>query len=77
MVEFNYWGETIVLALIYSTIIIIPCILVGLLGRKMINKLGYFPSKTPAIQMSIFLQLVVIEFATFGMLMGFYHFFSS
>ena len=77
MIEFNLWGESFIFAIVYAVLIIVPCILVVLLGRKMINQLGYFPTRTPIIQMSIFLKLVIVEVVTFVLLIGFYHFFAG
>jgi len=68
MVEFDLWAETFIFASIFSVIVIVPCILVAIVGSKMIQKLGLYPTKTPTIQMSIFMQLMVIEVCTFGAL---------
>ncbi|MCA9400769.1 MAG: hypothetical protein KC713_04020 [Candidatus Omnitrophica bacterium] len=75
MQEFNLWIESFYFSLIYSVIIIIPCIIVGLLGKRMIDRLGTYPSRTPSIQLSVFIWLVVVEIVTFTALIGFYRFF--
>lgn len=77
MVPFDLWGPSLVLALIYSAIIIIPCILVALVGRKLIYQLGQYPSKSPITLMDIYLQLVALEIITFIFLIGFYHVFAD
>lgn len=77
MVDFDLWKESFIFALVYGGIIIIPCVLVALIGKKMIDRLGKHPSRTPVIQMSIFLPLVAIEIATFACLIGFYKIFSG
>ena len=77
MLEFDLWKETFVFAVVYSFIILVPCVLVAFVGRGMIERLGRFPTKTPFIQMSIFFQLVIIEAFTFFGLIGFYQFFTS
>ncbi len=46
---------------IFFVLILIPTMGVGYLGYKLISKLGRYPSKTPAIQLSILVKLVVIE----------------
>ena len=71
MIPFNLWSESLVFAVIFTFIVLVPCILVTFMGKKMIHQLGQYPSKTPAIQMSIFVQLVVIEIVTFTLLTGF------
>ena len=77
MVEFNLWKETFILVLIFSPLIIIPCILVAIIGRKMIDQLGTYPTQTPVIQVKVISKLVVIEAITFACLIGFYQFFTS
>ena len=75
--KFEYWGEGVAFILIFLGIIAVPCVGVALIGYRMLNKLGHFPSKTPAIQMSIFLKLIVIEVISFAMILFFYKIFSS
>lgn len=77
MRKFDQWTEAFVFCAIFAGIIIIPCALIGLIGRNMINKLGRYPSKTPAIQMSVLFQLFVIEIIGFVGLIGFYNFFAE
>lgn len=77
MIAFDLWTESFIFALIYSVLVIVPCILVTLLGRKMIDELGRFPSKTPVIQVNVFYKLVVVESMTFIFLIGFYHILSG
>ena len=77
MVEFNLWRESFIFASVYSFIIIVPCILVAILGKKMINQLGNYPTQTPYIQLDIVLQLIIIEIVTFTLLIGFLQFFSE
>ena len=77
MVDFNFWIESFILWIIFGILIIVPCVLVALIGRKMIEQLGMFPSQTPAIHMSVVYKLVIIEVITFTLLMIFYQFFRS
>ena len=77
MVEFDLWSQALIFALVYVPIVLVPCVLVCLMGRKMIDQLGMHPSQTPIIQMSIFWKLVSVEIITFTCLIGFYQFFSS
>jgi hypothetical protein len=76
MVAFDLWKEAFVFGVIYAVIITIPCVIAGIMGVKMINQLGTYPSKTPFIQMSIFFKLVLLEIVTFTLLVGFYHVFT-
>ncbi len=77
MVEFNLWFESFVFCAIYSFIIITSCIFAGILGCKMFDRLGQYPTKTPIIQMELFLPFIILEILTFGALLGFYNAFSS
>ncbi len=58
--------------LIFYIIILIPCIGVGWVGFRMITRLGRYPSKSRAIQMSVLLQLLVIEVVSFSLIVGFF-----
>ena len=57
---------------IFLVLIAIPCIGVAWLGTKMINQLGRYPSKTPAIQLSVVLKLTVLEIGSWTMLLLFF-----
>ena len=67
------WGPGIALIMIFLVLMAVPCTGAALLGYKMINKLSYFPSKTPAIQKSILVKLIIIEIISLTLLMLFYH----
>ncbi|MDP8213359.1 MAG: hypothetical protein P9X22_08770 [Candidatus Zapsychrus exili] len=75
MVEFNLWSESFIFSAMFSVIIIIPCIIIAALGKRTIESMGRYPSKTPTIQMGILIQLVVVEIITFLSLTVFYIFF--
>ncbi len=77
MIEFDLWAESFIFGLIYTVIVIVPCIIVAIMGRNMLNRLGTYPSQTPAIQMSILVRLVLLEIVTFALLILFYHIFSA
>ena len=74
--HFEYWYEAFIFIGIFSFLMLVPCVGVAVIGYKMIQKLGHFPSKTPAIQMSIVLQLVLTEVVAFTLIMIFYQIFS-
>ncbi len=76
MLPFNLWGESFIFCSVYTILIAIPCVLVTIFGREMIEQLGRYPTKTPIIQMSIFWKLVVTEVVTFTLLITFFHVFS-
>ena len=77
MVLFNLWGESFIFLSVYALIILIPCGLITIIGRRMISELGRYPSRSPSIHMSILFKLVIIEVATFASLLGFFKIFSK
>jgi len=48
----------------------IPCIAIAWLGSKFFDQIGRYPSKTPAIQLSIVLKLAVIEVGAFTLILA-------
>ena len=77
MVQFDYWIESLIFWIFYAIIIIVPCVIIALMGRKMIAQLGLYPSRTPSIQMSVCYKLIIVEVITFTLLIAFYHFFEG
>ncbi len=77
MIRFDLWSESLIFAAVYFVIIIVPCVLVAILGRKLIHQIGLYPSRTPILQMGVFWQLVLVEIFTFALLIGFFQFFTS
>ena len=75
--HFEYWNEGLLFITIMLVLISVPCISVAIIGYQMITKLGRYPSKTPEIQMSIFIKLVVIESISFGFIYIFYKIFAT
>ena len=77
MIEFDLWAESFIFGLVYTVIVVVPCVIVAIIGRNMINRLGTYPSQTPVIQMSILIRLVLLEIVTFALLLLFYHIFAA
>lgn len=77
MVAFDLWSESFIFIGFFAVIVIIPCVIVTLIGRGLINRLGQYPSKTPVIQLSIIIPLILTELFTFVLFIGFYQFFTS
>jgi len=65
-------GVALIFILFYWTVILIPAVGTCWIGRSLINRLGRWPSKTPAIQMSILFKLVVLEVVSFTLLLAFF-----
>ena len=70
--RYEYWNTGILLIIGFLFLMTIPCISVAVIGYRMLTKLGQYPSKTPEIQMSIWLKLLIIEVFSFGMIYIFY-----
>ena len=75
--KFDLWYESFIFAAIFSVIILIPCVLIAMMGKSLINKLGRYPSNTPVLQMGVAIQFCVIVIFTFAALIGFYQFFAN
>lgn len=54
--------------LIFWVVMLIPCVGISWIGKNLIEQLGRYPSKTPAIQMSVLFKLVVIEVVSMTLL---------
>ena len=57
---------------IFFVLVLIPCIGIAWIGTRLINKLGRYPSKTPAIQLSVVLQLAVLEIGSWTLILLFF-----
>lgn len=56
----------------FFILITIPCVGVAWLGKSLIDKLGTYPSKTPAIQVDMVIKLAFLEVVSFALLLGFF-----
>ena len=48
------WMMSLVFCAIFAVIVWVPCIIIAIMGRKMIIRIGQSPSQTPAIQLGVF-----------------------
>ena len=58
--------------IVFTVLIAVPCVGVAWIGTKLINQLGRYPSKTPAIQLSVILQLTILEITSWTMMLLFF-----
>lgn len=65
-------GAAVIFVGIFFLLITIPCIGVSWLGSRLINKLGTYPSKTPAIQMSIIFKLIFLQVVSWTLILLFF-----
>jgi len=61
-----------VFMLVFWALMLIPCVGVGWLGKRLIEDLGRYPSKTPAIQTGILFKLAIIEIVSVSLILSFF-----
>lgn len=75
--HFQYWSEGLTLISLMFFIVSVPCIAVAVLGTRLIDHIGQYPSKSAKMQMSVCIQLLVVEIFSFLMLALFFKVFSD
>ena len=65
-------SAVVVFVIIFAVLIAVPCTGIAWLGKKLIDNLGKYPSKTPMIQTSIIFKLAFIEIVSFTLLLLFF-----
>ena len=63
----------LILLAMFTFVITVPCVGIAILGYKLMDKIGRYPSKTPAFQTNIVVKLFILEIIAFGMLSVLYH----
>ncbi|MGE0269563.1 MAG: hypothetical protein AB7S78_14025 [Candidatus Omnitrophota bacterium] len=71
------WIFSLVFCAVFAVIVLVPCVIIAIYGRKVIEKMGQYPSQIPVIQMQIFMPLIILGAVTFASLIGFYNVFSG
>ncbi len=66
-----HWLEGLIFLSVFSVVVGAPCIAIGIIGTRMINELGNFPSKAASIQLSAIWKVAVVELVAFTLLAGF------
>jgi TRAP-type C4-dicarboxylate transport system permease small subunit len=64
-------SSAIIFMVVFYVLILLPCVGIGWLGYDLLTRLGKYPSKTPAIQMSVLFKLVVIEIVSLTLILAF------
>jgi len=75
--HFQYWHEGLVFIGCFFVMVGLPCLLTAILGTKLIDSLGQWPSRSARLQIGICIQLLFVEIITFVMLATFYRVFSD
>ena len=64
--------EMIIFMGIFFWLIFIPCAGIAWIGKKLIDRIGRYPSRTPALQTQVIFKLTVIEVVSLTLLLGFF-----
>ncbi len=75
--HFQYWREGWVFIAAMFFIVGVPCVAVAVLGTRLINHIGRYPTKSAQLQMGVCIQLLLVEIFSFSMLAIFFHVFSD
>lgn len=62
--------QAMILLLLILFSVGLPSVGAGWLGKHMIDNIGRYPSRTPAIQMGLLIKLVVLEVVSFTLLLA-------
>ena len=71
------WVGSLIFVGIWLVIIGLPCFCMAIIGKKLIDRIGYYPSQAPVIQMKYLVPLLFLEATTFLLLVGFYKLFQG
>ena len=75
--RFQFWHEGLIFIGCFFVMVGLPCLLTAILGTKLIDNLGQWPSRSARLQIGICIQLLLVEIFTFAMLAAFYRVFSD
>jgi hypothetical protein len=75
--RFQYWQEGLFFIGCFFVMVGLPCLLTAILGTKLIDSLGQWPSRSAKLQLGICIQLLLVEIFAFSMLAVFYRIFSD
>ena len=75
--HFEYWHEGLVFIGCFFVMVGFPCLMVGLLGPKLIDEIGNWPTRAARAQMKMIIPLLFVEVVSFCMLALFFQVFSD
>ncbi len=73
---FGYWKEGLTFIGMFLFVVGFACFWVALIGSKMINDIGNFPTRSNQLQFAAAWKLILVEIVAFALLVLFYHFFT-
>lgn len=71
---FKHWFQGIEMIALFLIVVALPCFLIGLWGSRMINDLGNFPTHSTQIQIAAGWKILLVEIASFLLLIGLFIF---
>ena len=71
------WAEIIVFFGWFASVMSIPCLVIAIMGRKMLFQLGQFPSQKAPILMKFTIKLFFLEVVSFAALFWFYFYYQT
>ncbi|MFH0753710.1 MAG: hypothetical protein V2A70_04015 [Candidatus Omnitrophota bacterium] len=77
MDSFQFWNEGLKFIGVVLVVVTVPCVAVAVLGTRLINHIGQYPSKSARLQMAVCLQLLAVMIVSFSMLALFFRVFSD
>jgi hypothetical protein len=75
--HFQYWTEGLTFIGVMLFVVGVPCVAVAVLGTKLIDHIGQYPTKSAKLQMIVCVQLLAVEIFSFLMLALFFKVFSD
>ena len=75
--HFRYWTEGLIFIFIFLFIVGVPCFLIAVIGSRLTNSLGLFPTRSAKLQLAVVWQLLLVEIVSFIMLALFFRIFSD
>ena len=73
--KFQFWHEGFIFIGLFLVMIGVPCFFTAMLGTRLIDNLGQYPTHSAKTQMGICVQLFIVEVVGFVMLTFFFQFF--
>jgi hypothetical protein len=75
--HFEFWASGLKFITIFLIVVGTPCFIVSVLGTRLINRLGQFPSQSAKMQLGVCLGLLLTEVFSLTALALFFKVFSE
>ena len=74
---FRYWTEGLIFIAAFFVVVAVPCVGVAMLGTKLVNDLGNYPTRSASFQMAMSWKLILLMVVSFTLLVLFFRIFSN